>query len=338
MNKYNLFDKELRELYISGPKSVAIIFFVICVVFAVLSALSKFIFTNFIDFYFLLVMTIIFGGVSTIMLIRHIYCNRIYGNRISIANGIIIVYDYKDNKIREINVLATNRTYLNAKFHIALTVYTKKCLVIYNNTSDIDLPAEFEDMSYCNDCLIIENAQTIDVVEKELIGLVGMDYKKFKTINKKILTEYGFIYFNKKFYLLLPNIVIRVQYLRNPWGRGLMIVYDVLIKCLVKGYNMESLVEIAEAFEDISEIPVQMPLLENIDVKTSTGKIDRFFYAPEIDENFWENEFRKTIHNIFDPFKENDLARMKSMVFCKGQGRFIVNDAVENYLLNYCKN
>lgn len=84
-----------------------------------------------------------------------------------------------------------------------------------------------------------------------------MDKKPFKTITKKILLEYGFDYFNKNYYLNPPNIIICVQYIAYPFGKGQMLAYNIIIKEL-SNVKTDSLPAIEQAFDDLSEIPVQM--------------------------------------------------------------------------------
>ena len=92
--------------------------------------------------------------------------------------------------------------------------------------------------------------------------------------------------------------------------------------------------EIERAFEDFSEIPVQMPALEHIQVKTKNVKLS-IFNPEEIDENIWNEELPKSLHEKFDPFKTNDLAQMKFLSFSKDRNNHIVvNDKVKAYLMN----
>ncbi|MBP5356593.1 MAG: hypothetical protein J6Y68_00410 [Clostridia bacterium] len=158
--------------------------------------------------------------------------------------------------------------------------------------------------------------------------------KNFKAINKIILTEYGFSFFNKKFYLLLNNIIIRIQYRPYPFEKGQMIAYDILIKELVKGYKLDSLHEIEKAFDDITEIPAQMPALKNIIVQVREKK-QNVFYPTELEMDSWAKEFKAVINHLFNPFKEHDLVEMKSLVLSKqADEKIIVNNRIKEYLLN----
>ena len=160
-----------------------------------------------------------------------------------------------------------------------------------------------------------------------------MDKKTFKTINKKIMLEYGFDYFNKNYYLNLPNIIICVQYIAYPFGKGQMLAYNIIIKEL-SNVKTDSLPAIEQAFDDLSEIPVQMPVLMKLEVRVSKGKVANVFEAEEIDEHIWSIEFLKTLHEVFDPFKKNDLGWMYHLVYeSLPEKAIIVNSKVEEYLL-----
>lgn len=162
-----------------------------------------------------------------------------------------------------------------------------------------------------------------------------MDKKTFKTITKKILLEYGFDYFNKNYYLNLPNIIICVQYIAYPFGKGQMLAYNIIIKEL-SNVKTDSLPAIEQAFDDLSEIPVQMPVLMKLEVRVSKGKVANVFEAEEIDEHIWSTEFLKTLYEVFDPFKKNDLDWMFRLVYeSKPDKTIIVNSKVEKYLSEY---
>lgn len=161
-----------------------------------------------------------------------------------------------------------------------------------------------------------------------------MDNKIFNSINKKCLIDYGFEYFNKKFYMDLTNVVIRIQYRPYPYSKGKMITYDIIIKKLSK-ISLTSLPEFEEAFEDLTEIPTQMPALKNIDIKIAEGKIINVFDPMELSKDTWQYVFTQKIHELFDPFKEDDLERMRYLVFnANSNEQIIVNDQVRNFLLN----
>ena len=160
-----------------------------------------------------------------------------------------------------------------------------------------------------------------------------MDKKVFKKLTKQQFINYGFEYYNKKFYLNLKNIVIQALYRLYPFDKGLTIDYSIIIKQLTK-FPTDNLQEIERAFEDFSEIPVQMPALEHIQVKTKNVKLS-IFNPEEIDENIWNEELPKSLHEKFDPFKTNDLAQMKFLSFSKDRNNHIVvNDKVKAYLMN----
>ena len=162
-----------------------------------------------------------------------------------------------------------------------------------------------------------------------------MDKKTFKTINKKFLLEYGFDYFNKNYYLNLPNIIICVQYIAYPFGKGQMLAYNIIIKEL-SNIKTDSLPAIEQAFDDLSEIPVQMPVLIKLEVRVSKGKVANVFEAEEIDEHIWSTEFLKTLHEVFDPFKKNGLGWMHHLVYeSLPEKAIIVNSKVEEYLSEY---
>lgn len=162
-----------------------------------------------------------------------------------------------------------------------------------------------------------------------------MDNKTFNIINKKSLMDFGFEYFNKKFYLVLSNIIIRIQYVTYPFGQGKMMAYDIIIKQLTKS-SLNGLCEIENVFEDMTETPVQMPVLKKIEVRVNNDKISNVFICSELDKDFWENALTQKLNEIFNPFKKNDLECMAALVFSADpQEKIIVNDNVQNFLLKY---
>ncbi len=161
-----------------------------------------------------------------------------------------------------------------------------------------------------------------------------MENRTFKKITKDTLTEYGFQYYNKKFYMLLDNIIIQIQYMTCPFDKGFFLDFNIIIKNL-SNLKSDSLKEIADAFEDVSEIPVQMPVLEHIEVSVNKKRTN-LFQPFKIDEEFWKQELNKSLCELFDPFKKNDLNEMNYLVFkAPDRERIIVNDKVKRFLSNY---
>ena len=158
-----------------------------------------------------------------------------------------------------------------------------------------------------------------------------MDKKTFKWICKECICSYGFAYYSKKFFLVLPNIIVRLQYMPYPHDSGLMLSYDIIVKKLSNN-GLNNMEEINNAFDDISEIPVQMPVLQNLEVMVGNNFVN-IFAASGIKEEEWKKNFLQTLHNTFDLFKEDDIQRLKEVVFDeKSKDHLIVNQKVKNFL------
>lgn len=82
--------------------------------------------------------------------------------------------------------------------------------------------------------------------------------------------------------------------------------------------------------------PCRLPVLIKLEVRVSKGKVANVFEAEEIDEHIWSTEFLKTLHEVFDPFKKNDLGWMHHLVYeSLPEKAIIVNSKVEEYLSEY---
>ena len=88
-----------------------------------------------------------------------------YGNSISVEDGIITIYNYKKNKLREFELNSMEKTYLQITFpwRPSPKYTSKKCLILYKNFEPYE---NMEYGSYWNDpnVIIIQNPLLIEKI------------------------------------------------------------------------------------------------------------------------------------------------------------------------------
>ncbi len=154
---YDLIDKDLKDYYISAQKWMFIISGIISIILGVLSIYFIAALILFVMFLFITLLFIVFWNINK---------NK-YGKKISINDGIIKIYNYKNILIKEYIIESNKFCYIDIAFDYYRKFIYKNCLVLYN---DIDLYDKMEYRSYWNEStmIIIENPQTIKEINKIL--------------------------------------------------------------------------------------------------------------------------------------------------------------------------
>ena len=158
-----------------------------------------------------------------------------------------------------------------------------------------------------------------------------MEKKEFMQKTREIFTEYGFQYRNKKYYLEMPNLWIMVEFCRFPFQDGKRMLYDIIIKKLYKSNSMETLSEVETAFKDCSDR--QLFALKEISMTLNNKSTAN--YVPEaIELSEWKKRLPMKLHELFDPYKEDDLAHMFYMLHSAPikLRLYAASDAVEEFL------
>lgn len=156
MKTYDLIEKELKEYYIAAQKWCFIISSVILLLFVVLA------------FFYTFAQALLFVCVpiSLTFYITYLTGRQRYGKTLRLSDGIVSIYDYKNNLVDEYRLDETSCCYLNVAFDHGrpIRIY-KRCLIFYKN---IELYENMEYSTYWNDSelVIIQNPQLIEVIEK----------------------------------------------------------------------------------------------------------------------------------------------------------------------------
>ena len=154
----NLIDRELQEYYIQAHKWVFIVFLIISVVLAGASFFSN----------AAMVLSVMFMLVAFVFFITWNMNKKKYGNKAYYDNGIMYIYNYKNSKIKELNIDSMKTCYLKIAFPYIRGFTYMRCLVLYNN---IELYDNMEYGSYWNepDMLIIQNPELISMIESRVV-------------------------------------------------------------------------------------------------------------------------------------------------------------------------
>lgn len=108
---------------------------------------------------------LILAPVDILFLFYWIGGRNTYGNSISVADGIITIYNYKKNKLREFELNSMEKTYLQITFpwRPSPKYTSKKCLILYKNFEPYE---NMEYGSYWNDpnVIIIQNPLLIEKI------------------------------------------------------------------------------------------------------------------------------------------------------------------------------
>lgn len=154
--KYKILDKYFEEIYFIIPKIMTVVFGIISISLIIISLFNNVVF--------------IFSGItlfiSFIFLIRLFYFNK-KPRYFLYINNTIYVFNSKNKKINEIEIVKYNNRYLNINFEDygpGKRFINKYSLAFYK---DMNLYENMEYRSYCNDkrVLIIQNQKSIEFLQ-----------------------------------------------------------------------------------------------------------------------------------------------------------------------------
>ena len=151
---HNLIDKDLRDYHIKSHKYISLAGMFFSLALGILSA-------------FYMVATVFLAIIVIVSLVCFATWSKnkkIYGNKLSFVNDVIVIYDYKNSKIKEISIEHCRIDYIKIAFNQYPRYSYKSCLVIYNN---FELYENMEYVSHWNepDIVIIQNPQLIDIIK-----------------------------------------------------------------------------------------------------------------------------------------------------------------------------
>ncbi|MCI5938804.1 MAG: hypothetical protein SOU07_06235 [Bacilli bacterium] len=152
---YDLIDKKTQKYYILAHKYLLLIFSMLSVMLGILT----------IFIFILLYFFIISISLSFIFLITTEKNKRKYANRFFYNDEKIIIYNYKNKKIKEIKIELVKCQYIKVAFDEFPKFNYKNCLIIYY---DFEPYENMEYSSYwnANNIIIIQNQQSIDMIKK----------------------------------------------------------------------------------------------------------------------------------------------------------------------------
>ena len=160
MKMYDLIDNHLKNYYIKGTKYCFVAFLIATIVLGVLSPFYN----------FAAVLCIVIAVPALVLLFVWRRNKTKYENKLSCNDKTVIIYNYKNQKVREIKLDLMKRSYLSIAFDFAKGYSYQKCLILHNGIEPYE---NMEYSSYWNDSnmLIIQNPVLIKMIEQMLMDV-----------------------------------------------------------------------------------------------------------------------------------------------------------------------